>query len=171
MAMVAVVQLLGQLAAASIAQRIGDTRFLLIASGLAMLAPYPMFLLIQLKTTFAIVAGVSIATLCASGFYAVIAGYTSKIFPANVRYTALAVAYQIGGAIFGGFTPMLGVVISERFPGEWVPLAIFYSVLAAVSFTGVLLLTRAGYGKSDPTGAAVSDLAPQWKSGAIAAAH
>ncbi len=145
---VAVVQLIGQLAAARIAERIGDAPFLMIASGLGILAPYPMFLLVETGSAVGIIAGVSLATICASGFYAVIAGYASKIFAANIRYTAMSAAYQLGGAIFGGFTPIIGVLLSERYTGEWLPLAIFYSVLAAVSFTGVLLLHRSGYGRS-----------------------
>lgn len=145
LAMVAVVQFIGQLIAAKIAERIGDSKFLLIASALAMLAPYPMFLLVELKTQLGIVVGVSLATLCASGFYAVIAGYASKVFPVEVRYTSISAAYQLGGAIFGGFTPMIGVVLSSNYPGQWWPLAIFYSVLAGVSFLGVLLLSYAGF--------------------------
>jgi MFS family permease len=147
--MVAVVQLLGQLAAAGIAQRIGDTRFLLLASGLAVLAPYPMFLLVETKTMIGIVTGVSIATLCASGFYAVIAGFSSKVFPVKIRYTAISASYQLGGAIFGGFTPIIGVLLADRFAGQWLPLAIFYSILAAVSFAGVFLLYRYGFGTSE----------------------
>ncbi len=145
LAMVAVVQFIGQLIAAKIAEKIGDSKFLLAASALAMLAPYPMFLLVELKSQFGIVAGVSLATLCASGFYAVIAGYASKVFPVEVRYTSISAAYQLGGAIFGGFTPMIGVVLSSNYPGQWWPLAIFYSVLAGVSFLGVLLLSYAGF--------------------------
>jgi MFS family permease len=144
---VAIVQLIGQLAAARIAERIGDAPFLMIASGLGVLAPYPMFLLVGTGSALGIIAGVSIATLCASGFYAVIAGYASKIFAANIRYTAMSAAYQLGGAMFGGFTPILGVLLSERYTGEWLPLAIFYSVLAGVSFMGVVLLYRSGYGR------------------------
>jgi MFS family permease len=145
LAMVAVVQFIGQLVAAKIAEKVGDSKFLLAASALAMLAPYPMFLLVELKSQFSIVAGVSIATLCASGFYAVIAGYASKVFPVEVRYTSISAAYQLGGAIFGGFTPMIGVVLSSSYPGQWLPLAIFYSVLAGVSLLGVTLLSYAGF--------------------------
>jgi Na+/melibiose symporter-like transporter len=144
LAMVAVVQLVGQLAAAQIAERIGDSKFLLAASALAFVAPYPMFTLVETKSVLGIVAGVSIATLCASGFYAVIAGYASKVFPVAVRYSAISAAYQVGGAIFGGFTPIIGVMLSASYPDVWMPLAIFYSVLAGVSFLGVLLLSRAG---------------------------
>jgi MFS family permease len=141
---VAVVQFAGQLAAAKIAEKIGDSRFLLVTSALAMLAPYPMFVLVQLKTIPGIVAGVSLATLCASGFYAVIAGYASKVFPVEIRYSAISASYQLGGAIFGGFTPMIGVALSASYPGQWLPLAIFYSILAGVSFLGVLLLAISG---------------------------
>jgi hypothetical protein len=59
----------------------------------------------------------------------------------------MSAAYQLGGAMFGGFTPILGVLLSERYTGEWLPLAIFYSVLAGVSFMGVVLLYRSGYGR------------------------
>ena len=159
LAMVAVVQFVGQLAAARIAERIGDSRFLLAAAALAMLAPYPMFWLVQLKTITGIVAGVSIATLCASGFYAVIAGYASKVFPVELRYSSISASYQLGGAIFGGFTPMIGVALSASYPGQWVPLAIFYSVLAAFSFIGVLLLAMAGFASEKDT-AAIADVAP-----------
>ena len=163
LAMVAVVQFLGQLAAAKIAERIGDSRFLLVASALAMLAPYPMFLLVQLKTTTGIVAGVSIATLCASGFYAVIAGYASKVFPVEVRYSSISASYQLSGAIFGGFTPIIGVALSASYPGQWVPLAILYSILAGVSFLGVSLLAMAGFAtKTKTDGVAVVNAAPAY---------
>ncbi len=145
LAMVAVVQFIGQLIAAKIAEKVGDSKFLIAAAALAMLAPYPMFLLVELKTQFGIVAGVSLATLCASGFYAVIAGYASKVFPVEVRYTSISAAYQLGGAIFGGFTPIIGVMLSTSYPGQWFPLAIFYSILAGVSLLGVVLLSYAGF--------------------------
>jgi MFS family permease len=145
LAMVAVVQFVGQLAAAQIAEKIGDSKFLLAASALAMAAPYPMFTLVETKIQIGIVAGVSIATLCASGFYAVIAGYASKVFPVEVRYTSISAAYQLGGAIFGGFTPMIGVMLSSHYPNDWMPLAIFYSILAGISCLGVLLLAWTGF--------------------------
>jgi len=146
--MVAVVQFLGQLATAKIAERVGDVTLLKWTAGLGMLAPYPMFMLVNMRSTWAIVLGVSLATLCGSGFYAVIAGYTSKVFGANIRYTAMSAAYQLGGAIFGGFTPMIGVVLSKNYPGNWLPLAIFYTILSGLSFSGVVLLARNGYGLS-----------------------
>jgi len=142
LAAVAIVQFFGQLAAAKIAEKIGDAKFLLAASTLAIAAPYPMFLLVETKTQLGVIAGVSVATLCASGFYAVVAGYVSKVFPVEIRYSAMSSAYQLSGAIFGGFTPMIGVMVSSAYPGQWLPLAIFYSVLAGFSLLGTALLAR-----------------------------
>ncbi|WP_213775177.1 MFS transporter [Bradyrhizobium sp. dw_78] len=158
---VAIVQFIGQIAAARIAEKIGDSKFLLAASALAILAPYPMFKLVELKSQFGIVTGVSIATLCASGFYAVIAGYASKVFPVEVRYTSISAAYQLGGAIFGGFTPMIGVVLSNNYPGSWMPLAIFYSILAGISFLGVFLLSSAGFAGSEQPSGVASVISPE----------
>lgn len=149
---VSFVQLFGQLAAALIAEQIGDGRFLKWSASLAIVAPYPMFLLVETRAPLAIIVGVSLATLCASGFYAVIAGFVSKIFPTNIRYTAISVSYQVGGAIFGGLTPIIGVLLSSRFVGHWWPLAVFYSLLAALSLGGVAFLCRAGYDKVEQAG-------------------
>jgi Na+/melibiose symporter-like transporter len=143
---VGVVQFVGQLCAARIAESIGDVKLLKWAAGLGMLAPYPMFMLVGTKSMLGIVLGVSLATLCGSGFYAVIAGYASKVFGANIRYSAISASYQLGGAIFGGFTPMIGVLLSKAYPGQWVPLAMFYTILSGLSFFGVLLLARNGFG-------------------------
>jgi hypothetical protein len=67
------------------------------------------------------------------------------VFPVEVRYTSISASYQLGGAIFGGVTPMIGVALSASYPDQWISLAIFYSVLAGFSFLGVLFLSMAGF--------------------------
>ena len=83
----------------------------------------------------------------------------------NIRYTAMSVSYQLGSAIFGGFTPMIGVFLSERFHNQWIPLAVFYTCLAAVSFGAVVILdwSRRGQPRSDAEASLV--VAPQTGSG------
>jgi hypothetical protein len=73
------------------------------------------------------------------------------VFPVEVRYSSISASYQLGGAIFGGFTPIIGVALSASYPGQWVPLAIFYSILAGLSFLGVLLLAMAGFATKTQT--------------------
>jgi multidrug transporter EmrE-like cation transporter len=58
---------------------------------------------------------------------------------------------------------MIGVALSASYPGQWVPLAIFYSVLAGFSFLGVSLLAMVGFGtKTKTDGVAVVDAAPAY---------
>jgi MFS family permease len=142
LAVVAIVQLITQLGAAQLARRFGDLPVLLVTSSLGIAAPYAMFLLANNETRLGLITGVSLATICGSGFYAVVAGYTSRLFDARIRYTAMSAAYQLGGATFGGFTPMVAVVITQHFPKQWLPLALLYSALALTSFLGVVFLSR-----------------------------
>ncbi|TDV27258.1 MFS transporter [Paraburkholderia caballeronis] len=130
---VAFVQLGTQLASGWVAQRVGASRFLAVAAALAILSPYPMFVLVSTGRPVAIVVGIAIAVMCMSSSYAVMAGFMTDVFPVRVRYSAISLSYQCCAALAGGLTPLVGAVLAHAFPGQWWPLAGFYSVLAAIS--------------------------------------
>ncbi len=142
LSVVAIVQLINQPIAAWLADKVGAGRFLLIASGLSVLVPYVMFSLVSTQQTLMIILGISLAKIFSSAFYAVIAGYIVEIFPLHQRYSGISLAYQACGALIGGTTPMIGTLIAGQSAGAWWPLAMFYSVLALISFCCVLLLVR-----------------------------
>lgn len=108
----------------------------------AMLAPYPLFLLVDMGSVPALTLGLALNVLGSATFYAVIAGYVAGAFPTRVRYTAISVAYQVCGALAGGLTPIVGTLLAERFQGHWWPIAAFGTSLAAVSFVCVTALGR-----------------------------
>jgi len=83
--------------------------------------------------------------ICYSGFYGVIAGYLSRIFPVRIRYTALSMSYQGCAAIFGSIIPLVGGYIIYQFGTFWYPLALFYCVLALISIICIYLLRRYPY--------------------------
>ncbi len=153
---VAIVQLLSQPCAAWLAERIGGARFLKLAALFAMLSPYPMFVLVQHGTTMSIVIGIALAVVCMAGFYSVIAGFISEIFPTRIRYSAISLAYQVCGAIAGGLTPLVGTWLAHRYTGQWWPLAVFYTGLAAISLVCIAALDarrgaqRDGAQEADP---------------------
>ena len=131
---VAIIQFVAQPLAAWAAERIGSARFLKCAAFAAMISPYPMFLLVTQGQPVAIVAGIALAIVCAASFYSVIAGFVSGVFPARIRYSAISLSYQVCGAIAGGLTPLVGTWLAHRYAGQWWPLAVFYTCLAALSF-------------------------------------
>ncbi|BCQ26263.1 MFS transporter [Caballeronia sp. NK8] len=139
---VAFVHFFNQLISGWLAQRIGQVRFLAWAAGLAMLSPYPMFMLVSTGRPVAIVIGIAIAVMCMSGSYAVMAGLMTDAFDVRYRYSAISLSYQTCAALAGGLTPLIGTVLAHAWPGQWWPLALFYSSLAAVSLACLLGLQR-----------------------------
>ncbi|OWT80446.1 MULTISPECIES: MFS transporter [unclassified Achromobacter] len=121
-----------------IAYRIGNLRFLAVTAFLSMFTPYAMFTLVDKGSLLAITTGVGIAVLFMSAFYAVIAGYVSDCFPTRIRYTGISMAYQLSGAIFGGLTPLLGTILAEKFKGDWMPLALLFTIISLLSLVSVL---------------------------------
>ncbi|WP_321949199.1 MFS transporter [Paraburkholderia sp. J10-1] len=139
---VTIIQLLSQPVSALLAQRFGETRFLTYAAILSMLTPYPMFLLVQMKNPIAIVAGVAFAVVTLSAIYAVIAGFITPAFPTRVRYSGISIAYQLCTTVAGGTTPLIGTLLAQKYHGEWLPLALYFSLLSFVSLIGIVGLGR-----------------------------
>ncbi|MBF3543075.1 MFS transporter, partial [Burkholderia pseudomallei] len=52
------------------------------------------------------------------------------------------IAYQLCALVAGGTTPLVGTMIAQRYRGEWLPLALFFSLLAFVSLVGIVGLGR-----------------------------
>ncbi|MFX5521549.1 MFS transporter, partial [Acinetobacter baumannii] len=85
---VAVLQFFVQLGAAYLADRFGTRRMLTILAAFAIAVPFIMLPLVRLGQPGTVFAGVAIATLAESGYYAIIAGFVTGMFAARIRYTA-----------------------------------------------------------------------------------
>jgi MFS family permease len=139
----AVAQFIAQPIAATLSEKLGNERlFLQICLVIAIITPYPLFVLVGTGQYGLAVVGLCLNAIGGGSFYAVIAGYLSSIFPTRVRYSAISIGYQFCGAIAGGLTPVLGTVVAENFKGQWVPLAIFANVLAVISLICVTAIYR-----------------------------
>ncbi|WP_321954230.1 MFS transporter [Paraburkholderia bannensis] len=137
---VAIIQFFAQPVGAWIASKISPFRFLVLSAGLSILLPYPMFILVGTKVFSLMVLGIGMAMVGLCTFYAVIAGYTASVFPARYRYVGISLAYQLGGATFGGLTPLLGTLLAQHFIGQWWPMALFFSGISAISLISVIAL-------------------------------
>jgi len=138
---VAVIEFTAQLMAAWLAQKIGDVQVLSMMALLTMVAPYPMFMLVETGHPAAITAGLALTVVGVGGFYAVSAGFMSSLFPTRIRYTAISMACQLCGAI-AGFTPLVGAMLAQHYKAQWWPLALFCSILGGISLVCVTVLAR-----------------------------
>lgn len=128
--------------AAWMADRVGTARFVLCTSLVTCVTPFALYPLVNIGTHASIFVGLAICVVFGAGFYAAIAGFSASQFPTEYRYSAISIAYQGCGAIAGGLTPILGTILAEKFPGNWVPLAIAYSATAAISAACIGALMR-----------------------------
>lgn len=140
--LVTILQFLTQPLAALLAERIGEGRFLKLVALLCMAVPYPMFLLVGTQNLVLMTLGIALAVVTLSALYAVVAGYMSQAFPAHLRYSGISLAYQLICALAGGSTPIIGTLLADRFAGQWMPLALLFTALSALSLIGVCGLAR-----------------------------
>jgi MFS family permease len=139
---VTLLQFISQPLSALLAERMGEGRFLMLTALLSMVMPYPMFVLVGTQNIVLMTLGIAMAVVTLSGLYAVIAGYMAQAFPTHLRYSGISLAYQLICAIAGGTTPIIGTLLASHFAGQWLPLALFFTLLSAVSLFGVCGLAR-----------------------------
>lgn len=70
----------------------------------------------------------------------------SELYPTKIRYTGIAVSYNLGFAFFGGLTPFIS--LSLIYYTDWVTTPAFYlitvSVLALVSLLVITFQQKRG---------------------------
>ncbi|MFF7860670.1 MULTISPECIES: MFS transporter [unclassified Pseudomonas] len=140
--LVTILQFLTQPLAALLAERIGEGCFLKGVALLCMAVPYPMFMLVGTQNLLLMTLGIALAVVTLSALYAVIAGYMAQAFPAHLRYSGISLAYQLICALAGGSTPIIGTLLANQFAGQWLPLALFFTLLSTLSLIGVCGLSR-----------------------------
>jgi hypothetical protein len=78
--------------------------------------------------------------------YGPLGAFLPGLFPARVRYTGASVAFNLGGIIGGGLTPVIGAALSARYgigAVGW-----YLAGAALVSVIGLALLPKEGAGSS-----------------------
>jgi MFS family permease len=136
----AIVQFIWQPLAAKIAERIGATRVMIYGLLLNLVIIVPLFLAIMSANAvlIAVVLGISVLGGCA--YYAMLANFLSSAFPANVRYTGVALANGLCASLIGGSTPLIAQSVLNSV-GPW-GVAGFYALIAIVTVLGVWGLHR-----------------------------
>lgn len=116
--------------------RVGQLRIMLPAAGLILLLIYPMFALMVAHPALAMLLLVLFfMALLKGAYYGPMAAVMASIFPAETRATGMALGYNIGVTIFGGFTPLVATWLinstgNDMAPSFWV---IFAAVVSTVS--------------------------------------
>ena len=79
--------------------------------------------------------------LFAMGFvYGPVSAWLTSLYPARVRYTATSLAFNLGGIIGGGLTPVIAQLLAQR--GGLQMVGIYLIVAAALSALGIIGAAR-----------------------------
>ncbi|KVP74514.1 MFS transporter [Burkholderia ubonensis] len=120
-----------------------------------------MFHALATRSYWIAVAGMCVSTIPSAMFYGAVGGVLARVFPANVRYTGLSLAYQLSALVVGGGTPVLAQAILNA-TGSIVGVAIASGLYACVSLVCMLaLLNRTGH-RADVLSSAERSDAAEW---------
>ena len=117
--------------AGAISDRIGRKPLLLAAALLSVVAPYPVFLLLNNTPSEPAVFGMLIALGALCGVFAGISpAMMSELFPTTLRTTGVSVSFGLSTAIFGGFAPFISTWLISVTGSQMAPA--FYLMGAAI---------------------------------------
>lgn len=134
-----------------LADQVGRKRVLLMGSIGFMLCSYFLFTLLAYQTTAALISALFILALLSSCIM-VYPSFLVELFPTSVRYTGIAIAYNLAFACFGGVTPLIATYLVKSTGHVIAPS--YYLMLSAAFCTLALLTIRKRY-------AIESDTCPQ----------
>jgi MHS family proline/betaine transporter-like MFS transporter len=126
--------------------RVGQVRLMIPPAVGILLLSYPLFVLLTaLPQIGTLVLVVMVLAGLKSMYYGPLGALMSSLFPPETRATGLAVGYNVGVAIFGGFTPLIVNWLIDL-TGQAVAPAYWVMFAAAVSLVTLVIL-RGKYGK------------------------
>ncbi|SEK07627.1 MFS transporter [Paraburkholderia diazotrophica] len=118
--------------------KVGRTRIMLGAGVLFFLTVYPAFMFINAHPSLpALLAAVTWVALLKATYFAPIPALMAELFPTRTRTTGMAIGYNIGTTVFGGFTPLavaslIALTGNNLAPGLYLMLAAIVSLLTLV---------------------------------------
>jgi len=124
---------------AILADRIGRRPLLIFSSVLYIVWPFAFFRLVDTGGFSAILIAVIVALLAHAISDAVIAPMYSEIFPTQVRYSAVSIAYNVASVFAGSLAPIIAIALYSYF-GSPVAIAIYVAAMGAVSLVASILL-------------------------------
>ncbi|MGW9047202.1 MFS transporter [Streptomyces lydicus] len=110
--------------------RIGRKPVLMAGSLGFLVLAVPSFLLIRHGSTVTVFAGLLLLGLCLLPYVSVMSASLPALFPTQVRYGSLSIAFNISVSLFGGTTPLVIEALIGGFHNDLVPA--YYTMVAAV---------------------------------------
>jgi MHS family proline/betaine transporter-like MFS transporter len=127
-----------------ISDKIGRVNMMIIVTLLFAVSAYPAFVLLVANPSLAsIVAIVCWLSILKAAYSGVLPSLMSELFPVSTRSSGIAVSYNVGVPIFGGFAPLIASWLIAVTGSSLAPS--FYLMATSIISLVVLFVIRARY--------------------------
>lgn len=123
------------------AARIGSAKVVAIGAVGTLLVAFPMYFLLQYANFGILVASMIIGGILPTLSWAALGGLMSDLFPSEVRYSGLSVAYSIA-ALLTSFVPALTLLFGHATGNAWWHPGIVLAVMSAITLVAALIAAR-----------------------------
>ncbi|QBJ97486.1 MFS transporter [Rhodococcus sp. ABRD24] len=126
---------------AVLADRIGRRPIYIGASTATIVWAFAFFALLDTTNTFAIVLAVSVGLLIFAAYSSVIGAFFSELFPTEVRYSGVSLAYNLASVLAGSLAPIIAIALYNRF-GTGYAIGVYLALMGLISLVASLLTTE-----------------------------
>ncbi|MDN4615142.1 MFS transporter [Leifsonia sp. F6_8S_P_1B] len=123
------------------AVKIGSARVVAIGAIGTLIVAFPMYFLLQYASFGILVASMIIGGILPTLSWAGLGGMMSDLFPSEVRYSGLSVAYSIA-ALLTSFVPALTLVFGQATGNAWWHPGIVLAIMSAITLVASLVAAR-----------------------------
>lgn len=118
-------------------ERFGSAAVIVLGGMVTMLLAFPMFVLIDTREPLAVTAGIILGIMMVYIPLGVIGPLVADLFPADRRYTGIALASNVAG-IAAGFVPLIATIAQSATGGYWSVALLLMSIGMVTAVAAVL---------------------------------
>jgi len=139
------VSLIGVPFVGKLADRVGPLRIMLVAAVVALVLAMPLFLVLVANPSVLVLTLVQVVLGIQMAFYfGPLPALLTFMYPTAIRTTGLAISYNLGVTLFGGFAPIILTWLIGR-SGSLLSPSYYLMAVAVVSIIGLLVIRRQRY--------------------------
>ncbi|GAB3577502.1 MFS transporter [Leifsonia lichenia] len=123
------------------ATRIGSARVVAIGAVGTLIIAFPMYFLLQYATFPILVGSMIVGGILPTLSWAGLGGLMSDLFPSDVRYSGLSVAYSIA-ALLTAFVPALTLILGNATGNAWWHPGIVLGIMSVITLVAAVFAAR-----------------------------
>ncbi|MBI4834488.1 MAG: MFS transporter [Planctomycetes bacterium] len=133
-----------------LSDKCGRKALLILGSLSMIIAAYPLFMLIKQPTFGSVLAAQLTFAVLLSLFMGPVSTTLAEMFPSRVRYSGIALGYNISLSLFGGTAPLIATWLVFHF-NDMTVAAYYLMVMAFISLMAALTLNKGNSSEMDKT--------------------